>query len=181
MIGDPFTIAVNFILPHEEEFARGHWGDEAFVVPENVSGDNGGLTKYGIDQASHPGIDIAHLTRAGAIDIYHEEWERHQLDLLPPKLAVATFDVMVNGGRPGLWLQHAYNVTHPTAPQLTEDGALGPKSIAALQSSDQDAILQLFFAERDARFKHLATLPHDAQFLAGWLQRDHDLERLLTS
>ena len=66
---EAFLRAVAFILPHEEEFARGHWGDENFVIPENVSGDSGGWTKYGIDASSHPGVDVKDLTRPQAIAI----------------------------------------------------------------------------------------------------------------
>jgi hypothetical protein len=68
-----FNLAIAFILPHEEEFARGYWGDERFVVVENVPGDDGGLTKYGIDEESHPDVDIANLTRDQAIAIYAKD------------------------------------------------------------------------------------------------------------
>src|SRR5438046_10527691 len=92
-----FRRAIQFILPHEEEFARGHWGDENFVVAENVSGDSGGVTKYGIDASSHPGVDIENLTRDQAIEIYHQEWHWRNMDALPEKLAIACFGVFVNG------------------------------------------------------------------------------------
>ncbi len=179
---DAFTSAIAFVLPHEEEFARGHWGDEAFVVPENVAGDNGGVTKYGIDQASHPHVDVANLTKEQAVEIYHQEWLLHRCDLLPPKLAVADFDVWVNGGQASVWLQEAYNTTHPNATPLKVDGVLGPTSLAALASAYQSVILDAFLAERDARFRTLAAkYPNDRQFLSGWLQRDLDLRKFLAS
>lgn len=179
---EAFNTAIAFVLPHEEEFARGHWGDEKYVVTENVEGDAGGLTKYGIDQAGNPGVDVANLTRDQAIVIYHlRYWSAHNLDSLPDKLAIAAFDVWVNGGHANLWLQHAYNVTHPSAPQLVEDGQLGPKSLAALAASDQDAILRVFLQERDDRFKALASRPSQAKFLAGWMQRDKDLSAALAA
>ena len=53
----------------------------------------GGTTKYGIDQASHPGVDVANLTQDQAVAIYHQEWLAHNLDALPDKLAIAAFDV----------------------------------------------------------------------------------------
>jgi lysozyme family protein len=175
-----FNRAIAFILPSECEYARGHWGDMNYVVTENVPGDSGGLTKFGVDQASHPKIDIANLTQEGAIDIYWDEWQAHNLDLLPDRLAIAAFDVWVNGGHASKWLQHAYNVTHPNFEQLTEDGELGPKSIFALKGSNQDEILAEFFKQRDARFHAIAT-GERARFLAGWLQRDFDLKKFLVA
>src|SRR3954469_21716386 len=89
-----FLRAIDFILPHETEFVRGHWGDysdEKFVRTENVAGDGGGATRYGIDSRSHPGIYIPSLTRSEAIAIYWKEWLMHRLDLLPEKLAIASF------------------------------------------------------------------------------------------
>jgi lysozyme family protein len=177
-----FLLAIAFVLPHEEEFARGHWGDENFVVTENVAGDSGGLTKYGIDQRSHPGVDIAGLTRPGAIGIYHDEWKWRNLDALPAKLAVALFDVWVNGGYPVKWLQRAINATNllKRVPSLVVDGDLGPKTIAAAQACDQAAILRYFINERDSRFALLAAnIPKDRQFFKGWKQRDIDLTAYL--
>lgn len=177
----PFEIAIDFILPHEEAFARGHWGNELFVVTENVSGDSGGLTKYGIDQASHPGVDIANLTRDGAIAIYRAEWDRHQFDLLPGKLAICAMDVDVNGGNWRLWLQEAYNATHDD--KLLLDGVVGPQTIADLmKSADQAAMVEQFIEERNNHFDALAQAhPVDQKFLHGWLDRDVDLTVLLHS
>jgi lysozyme family protein len=178
----PFQRAIAFILPHEEDFARGHWGDENFVVTEDVPGDDGGATKYGIDAAGHPGIDVPHLTRDGAIAIYWKEWSLRNMDALPAKLAICAFDVWVNGGSASLWLQHAYNATRGAgAPALAEDGQLGPMSIRALQLADPDAITKVFLQERDARFQRLAANAHDRQFLAGWEQRDKDLTAFLAA
>ncbi len=177
-----FQEAIAFVLPHEEEFARGHWGDENYVVTENVSGDSGGLTKYGIDQAGNPGVDIANLTKDGAIAIYRRRyWDAHNLDALPDKLGICAFDVWVNGGHANLWLQHAYNVapSRGDAPLLVEDGVLGPVSLAALALVNQAEIVHFFLEQRDARFRSLAASSARAKFLAGWLQRDRDLEALL--
>ena len=179
MSDSAFQTSIEFILPHETEFRRGHFGDYDYSVTEDVAGDSGGLTKFGIDQSSHPNVDIAALDKAGAVEIYHDEWRAHNLDALPDKLAIAAFDVWVNGGHANLWLQHAYNLTHPDSEPLAEDGNLGPRSLAALADSDQDAILAEFLRERDERFETLAQKPSRAKFLAGWEQRDTDLAALL--
>jgi Glycosyl hydrolase 108 len=93
-----FLARFQIIFPDEEAFARGHWVDENFVVAENVSGDSGGVTKYGIEVSSHPGVDIRNLTRHGAVAIYASEWQRYSIEALPETLAIAQFDVRVNGG-----------------------------------------------------------------------------------
>jgi lysozyme family protein len=173
---DKFLQAIEFILPHEEEFARGHWGDENFVVAENVSGDSGGVTKYGIDQASHPGVDIRNLTRAGAILIYWQEWYKYNIQALPEKIAIAQFDVRVNGGPAAKWLQLTLNEIEGA--NLEVDGVIGQQTLAAAERCDQDAFCRYFISLRDARFERLATGSR-AKFLKGWEQRDRDLEKFL--
>jgi lysozyme family protein len=171
-----FQKAIAFILPHEEDFARGHWGDEKFVIAENVPGDSGGCTKYGIDAASHPGLDVQDLTRDQAIAIYFDEWKWRNMDALPEKLAIACFDVWVNGGFAIKWLQAALNNVGKLT--LAIDGDLGPSTITAAAVCDQDAVLRFFINERDARFVALGKGPR-AKFLAGWEARDADLRKYL--
>lgn len=180
MSREAFDKAIEFILPHETEFARGHYGDYDYAITENVPGDSGGLTKFGIDQSSHPAIDIASLDKDAAVEIYHDEWERHRLDLLPDKIAIAAFDVWVNGGPVNQWIQHAYNVAHPQD-ALEEDGILGPYTLAALSTCDQDAVVDVFCTLREERFRRLAQKPSRAKFLKGWLQRSADLRTLLAA
>jgi lysozyme family protein len=182
MYSQAFQKALSFVLPHEDEYARGHWGDPKFVVTENVSGDSGGLTKYGIDIASHPGVDVKDLDLAGASAIYYKLWEEKNLDTLPEKLAICAFDVWVNGGHANLWLQEAYNRHRPSGAQaLVCDGNLGPASIKALGALDATAITAVvkdFIAERNARFAALAA-NGKSKFLSGWDQRDTDLTAYL--
>lgn len=174
-----FDKAVEFILPHETEYTRGHWGQDAYVVTENVEGDSGGRTRYGIDQKSHPNVDVASLTRDGAIAIYRQEWQRHNLSNLPDKIAIIMFDVFVNGGYAVLWLQRAINyVCHPR-PLLAEDGNIGVATISATWSCDQQKVVDYFINERDMRFMELARNPERQKFLNGWLKRDNDLRDFL--
>jgi len=176
MSSPKFLRAIKFILPHEEAFARGHWGDENFVVAENVSGDSGGVTKYGIDASSHPGVDIANLTRERAVAIYEREWQKYGIEALPEKIAIAQFDVRVNGGHATTWLQKALNEVGGA--NLVVDGNMGPATIAAANKCDVDKVVRHFIKQRDARFEAIATGPR-AKFLNGWKQRDRDLEKFL--
>lgn len=176
-----FITAAKFILPHETEFVRGHFNDweEEAVRTENDPNDPGGTTRYGIDQRSHPNFNIKALTLENALNIYWEEWLRNRLDLLPDRLAIAAFDVYVNGGYPIKWLQHGYNETHLDTKHLVEDNRLGPLTLTALKSGNQDAILRFFFKERDQHLIKLAEQPRFAGFLKGWIARDTDLEKVL--
>jgi lysozyme family protein len=171
-----FLRSIDFILPHEEEFARGHWGDENYVIAENVSGDSGGVTKYGIDASSHPGVDIANLTRDDAVAIYWAEWGKYNIEALPEKIAIAQFDVRVNGGPAAKWLQTTLNEIE--GENLVVDGVIGPETQDAANRCDQDAFCRYFITLRDERFERLATGSR-AKFLEGWEQRDRDLEKFL--
>lgn len=173
-----FLRAIAFILPHEENFARGHWGDENYVVTENVPGDSGGLTKYGIDKSSHPNVDIANLTRDEAVEIYWQEWQKFNIDQLPDRIAIVQFDVRVNGGYAVKWLQQAINAVGGFRVKLAVDGSMGPQTICAATACDQNAVVAYFLKERDDRFRRIAS-GGNAKFLAGWLARDADLRRYL--
>ncbi len=61
--------------------------------------DTGGLTRYGISQRAFPNVDIAGLTRAGAIRLYRTHyWDRLDCDSLPDEMRLAVFDCAVNQG-----------------------------------------------------------------------------------
>jgi hypothetical protein len=65
---------------------------------ENDPDDPGGATKYGIDQRSHPDVDIKNLTADRAVDIYWSEWIKYAADSLPYPLDWVFFDCCVNCG-----------------------------------------------------------------------------------
>lgn len=83
-----FLKAIEIVLAYE--------GGE--TVTENPN-DPGGLTKWGISKKSHPNIDIRHLTKAGAMAIYYEEyWSKINAETLPYPVALCAFDTSVNCG-----------------------------------------------------------------------------------
>src|SRR5436190_12575968 len=94
-----FNNALDFVLAHECVFEHGHYGDLNHVLTEDVPGDHGGLTKFGIDQASHPHVNISTLDFAGARQIYFDnEWTRCRCDELPAGYDIAVFDIAANNG-----------------------------------------------------------------------------------
>jgi len=65
---------------------------------EDDKDDPGGCTKFGIDQRSHPSVDIKNLTAEEATDIYWMEWVKDGCEHLPSPLDWLFFDASVNCG-----------------------------------------------------------------------------------
>jgi lysozyme family protein len=62
--------------------------------------DPGGETKYGINKASHPNVDIKNLTLEQAAVIYKNEyWDTCNCDDLKWPLDIIVFDTAVNMGQ----------------------------------------------------------------------------------
>lgn len=162
-------VLLGFTFPHECAFRKGHWGDYAFVVSENVSGDAGGLTKWGIDQGSHPHIDIEKLTKESAEEIYAESyWKKIRAEEILEPLCFVIFDVAINNGvyRAALWLQEYAKVTM--------DGFIGPITLAACNKIPI-ALSHKIIDRRESFYHQLSKKPGQQQFLEGWLNRNHDL------
>lgn len=71
------------------------WEGEEY---ENDPHDPGGATKFGIDQRSHPGVDIKNLTKDQATDIYWSEWIADGCDEKGSPFAEVFFNCAVNMG-----------------------------------------------------------------------------------
>ncbi|MCI0598610.1 MAG: hypothetical protein L0Y60_03655 [Beijerinckiaceae bacterium] len=114
--------------------------------------DTGGLTRYGISQRAFSNVDIARLTRAGAISLYRRHyWDRLDCDSLPDDIRLAAFDCAVNQG-------------------------VGTAERFLTRASD----LKEFMAYRRAYYKTLAAGNPDkyAKYLKGWLNRMDKVERV---
>jgi lysozyme family protein len=179
----PTEFITGFILPHENAYAPGHYGDPAFVVAETVPGDSGGTTKYGIDQASHPDVDIPILSQDEAVAIYLEEytavtWATAAAAYPPPALpdfpypaALVFFDCREVCGLTAAWkcLQRAL--------ALTDDGIPGPVTKSAVIAAPGLTLAMSQIDERIAYHRQIAAAnPQDRQFLDGWENRCQDLK-----
>jgi lysozyme family protein len=177
---DNFQESLGFVLRHECVYAAGHEGDFNYVVAENVPGDGGGCTKYGIDAASHPGIDIAELTLAEATGIYRNgEWTECRCDELRTGLDTAVFDCAVNNGVAvaGILLQRAILACGYGA---VVDGEIGPQTVRAGNVAGGPELLHRLLQLRRQRYADIVLHhPGDAKFLKGWMARVDDLEMLL--
>jgi lysozyme family protein len=172
-----FEQALDFCIRHEATYARGHYGDIKFVVSENEDGDPGGLTKFGIDQRSHPDVDVENLTLEGAREIYFKEyWERAHCAEMAWPLSQVHFDGSVNTGigQQTKFIQRTANVT--------ADGAWGPATKKALIETVNDIgaveVARKVCDQKEAFYRKLAEdKPKLARFLDGWLNRLNDLRK----
>ena len=149
-------------------------------VYENDPDDPGGATKFGIDQRSHPTVNIRALTKGKAKEIYRDEyWNAVAGDKLPPRTAWAVVDCAVNCGRSQAtkWLQRCIGVT--------DDGRLGPitlkaavKCVAGIPGAD-GALASAILDRREAHYRALAKKGNFGKFLKGWLNRNNSLRSAL--
>lgn len=145
------------------------WEGDAY---ENDPSDNGGATKYGIDQRSHPTVDIRNLTLAEAKAIYLDSyWNKIRGDDMPAKVGEVMMDIAVNNGsgRAVKWLQEAVGAAM--------DGALGPKTIQAANDAGEHVATLLL--NRRGDFYQSIAKGKMAKFLKGWLNRNEDLRKTL--
>jgi len=146
------------------------------TVYENDPDDPGGATKYGIDQRSHPDVNIRNLTREGAKRIYLVDyWLPVGADRLPPRTAWAVVDCGVNCGRVRAvrWLQAILRVN--------TDGRMGPVTLGAAGTQHDVRLAELMLAGREGYYRNLARQPKRRKYLQGWLNRNNDLMAKLQS
>ncbi len=141
------------------------------TVYENDPDDPGGATKFGIDQRSHPDVNIRTLKKEAAKRIYLAHyWLPVGADKLPPRTAWAVVDCAVNCGpvRAVRWLQEVVNVD--------PDGRVGPVTLGAAQARPDDSFLaRQVLARRDAYYRLLGRNPKRRKYLKGWLNRNSAL------
>lgn len=92
---------------------------------------------------------------------------------IPDRLMAKLFDTAVNTGvsRATKLLQESLNDLRPDA-GLALDGALGPKTRAALCGLSEEAVLMIFVEKQSAFYQSIVQKnPSQAKFLKGWLRR----------
>jgi lysozyme family protein len=160
---------------------------------EDVPGDGGGPTKFGVDQSSHKWLStdqIKNLTEDQAKSIYYQEsWLLIGAPGMPFPIGELVADIHINGGFAIAWLQACYNqivAPHMPTGRITVDGSYGPTTAAAIAKCDQmgmdDQVASCMLNKRNAYFEGLAANhSNDHQFLAGWLSRDKLLATYIAS
>lgn len=156
----------------------------------NHPADRGGPTRWGITQSvarahGYAG-DMRRLPREEAIAIYRRlYWLRPRFDAvaeIAPKVAAELFDTGVNMG-PAVavgFLQRALNALNRNEtdyPDVARDGAIGPRTLAALSgyrarrgSAGEHVLVKALDALQGERYVRLAEQrPANEAFLYGWL------------
>jgi lysozyme family protein len=153
-------------------------GDEGGYVDNPT--DPGGETKFGITKREYPDLDIAALTRAEAVAIYHRDWwKRYRYGEVPGPIGAKLFDLAVNIG-PDHAVKCLQRALRACGRRVTEDGALGRVTIAAAAAANQLAMLAALRSEAAGYYRALAALERgrraggDQQFLDGWLNRAYE-------
>lgn len=141
----------------------------------NDVNDRGGLTKYGICQASYPKLDIRNLTIEDAKKIYKRDyWDAVECDSIKDEsVAMHVFDIAVNCGTGGAGtiVQKAINrITGKTT--LKVDGEIGNATISVLNTLAAN-VLNKEIARYRARRYAIICEKNKTQtcFLEGWLER----------
>lgn len=125
--------------------------------------DPGGETKFGISKRAHPNLDIKALTVDDAKAIYRRDyWGPAGCEAVPECVRLHLFDAAVNSGVKGAvkMLQRAVGET--------EDGILGPRTLAAVNSMPG---ARLAARMSGARLAFMAELPTWPAFGRGWARR----------
>jgi len=118
---------------------------------ENDKDDPGGATKFGIDQRSHPHVDIKNLSASEATSIYWTEYCNLHCDEYAPQFDWIFFNCCVNCG-----IGRATKIK-------AQSGLDGSK----------------FLNIQDSFYKSLAeSRPSSKKYLKGWLARTQDLRKV---
>lgn len=132
----------------------------------NHPSDPGGETNFGISKRSYPGEDIRGMTLARAKEIYRRDfWGPAGCDAVPDGVRFDLFDMAVNSG-----VRQAVK-TLQRAVRETEDGAIGPRTLQAVQSMPAERLRARF---NGVRLAFMAGLSNWPAFGRGWAMRIAD-------
>jgi lysozyme family protein len=156
----------------------------------NNPDDRGGLTKWGVTQATYdryrkakglPLQSVSKLTDAEMREIYWVYyWQPVKGDEFAYPLALALFDTGVNMGVGTAikLLQRAINDLLPQQKWVAVDGVLGEQTLRAAKSLDPRRLsLQLCNRREERYYAIVRANPTQRKFLRGWLNRLNNLRR----
>jgi lysozyme family protein len=149
---DAFVTAWNQLLGNEGGFV------------DNPA-DPGGATMYGVTervarQYGYTG-DMRNLPLSTAQAIAKQKyWDRYSCEDMDARIAFQVLDAAYNGGHPAQWLQAAVGTT--------QDGIIGPKTLAAVAAQD---VYQTILRFNSYRLSYLASLDVWPTFGRGWSNR----------
>jgi len=162
-VKDNFERCLKFVLHHE-----GGWADH----PR----DPGGATMKGVTLAVYKEYlgrevskeELRAIPDAHLHDLYRTRyWDKARCDEWAPGVDLSVFDLAVNGGvgRAAKMLQRCVGAE--------PDGAIGPKTIAAVNAVPAKNLIVRFAEDRREFYKGLKTFD---TFGRGWLRRTDECE-----
>lgn len=148
--------------------------DEGGYVLHIVPGDRGGQTFAGVARASWPSwagwslIDRGETPSAQMVrDFYKQNfWDDIRGDeLVHQAVASDIFNFYVNTGRPAKVLAQLVVGTTP-------DGAIGPRTVAALNEADPEKFVLAYAIAKITRYRDIVQRDRSQmKFLLGWISR----------
>jgi len=164
-----FRKALAIVLNAECEYGA----DGVTIRNERVSGDSGGLTFAGIDQASHPDFPYDAPKPFQVWQAYLDHyWRPLRCMELPSIVALVLFVQGCNQGVSACshLLQEALN---DYGSRLTIDGVIGQNTLqSAWMVPDSDGLAMAFLSKSRRRYmERVASRPDQEKFLHGWLAR----------
>jgi lysozyme family protein len=138
-----------------------------------VTGDAGGLTKYGISQRSYPLLDIRNLTVQKAESIYKSDWwDANSLDEINSQdIANKIFLGMINLGVT-VTIKASQRALCAVGSTVAVDGDFGPETRAAVNDASQGWLLDRLRVELALVYTNIVeNKSMDLKFLEGWLFR----------
>ena len=158
---DNFDLCLKMLLKHEGGFV-------------DHPKDPGGMTNLGVTKAVYEDVlgrevteqEMRALTEEDVRPVYKKlYWDRCWGDELPSGVDWAVFDWAVNSGpsRAAKALQRAVNAK--------PDGAIGPKTLDAVEAVDPRDIIEQLAEERELFYRALSTFD---TFGKGWLRRNDE-------
>lgn len=140
-----------------------------------VAGDRGGMTYAGIarkrwpDWAGWSVIDHGDRPDAESVRRFYRAyfWQPVQGDgIVSQRIAQTLFDFGVNAGT------KTAVVLAQSVLGVTPDGVVGPKTLTAINSADEDKFLLAYALAKVARYAQIVTRDRSqGKFLLGWINR----------
>lgn len=171
------------------------WENDSNDTGNVGTGGNNEGTKFGVDAASHPGVDVKYLTEQQAAQIYWNQWTEvnHPLAFptLPPLLGYFLFDCAVNLGdqvvggveKGGEIFVLQWALQRLNYSGIVLDGVYGPITQVAFTKEltrGKGVIFGALVNARVSRYRVLvARNPRLQEYLVGWVNRVNNLQAYL--
>lgn len=139
----------------------------------NITGDEGGLTKYGITQVTYPNVDIANLTFEQACDIYERDYWNHYFlsNISSQAIANKLMSYLMNM-TPLSAIKCLQKAIVACGGDIPQDGILGSETFKAINLRSPNWLLDRMRIEGVIFYNYRVKIkPTNLKFLEGWINR----------